>query len=47
MGHIVNPDKQYRLLQQRLDRNPTGAPDDPALVKGAKATTGGFKDLLE
>ena len=29
MGHIVNPDKEYRLLQQRLDRNVTGAPDSP------------------
>ncbi len=33
MGHSVNPDKEYRLLQARLNRNPTGAPDDPALLK--------------
>ena len=33
MGHIVNPDKEYRLLQQRLDRNVTGAPDSPAFTK--------------
>ncbi len=29
MGHIHNPDREYRLLQQRLDRNVTGAPDSP------------------
>ncbi|MFC1737078.1 4Fe-4S ferredoxin, partial [Candidatus Hydrogenedentota bacterium] len=33
MGHIVNPDREYRLLQQRLDRNITGAPDSPVLMK--------------
>jgi ferredoxin len=32
MGHIVNPDREYRLLQQRLDRNVTGAPDSPHLM---------------
>ncbi|MFQ5807829.1 MAG: 4Fe-4S binding protein [Phycisphaerae bacterium] len=33
MGHIVNPDREYRLLQQRLDRNVTGAPASPTFVK--------------
>ena len=33
MGHIVNPDKEYRLLQQRLDRNVTGAPDSPHFME--------------
>lgn len=33
MGHIVNPDREYRLLQERLDRNVTGAPDSPVLMK--------------
>jgi NAD-dependent dihydropyrimidine dehydrogenase PreA subunit len=30
MGHLVDTDRPYRLLQQRLDRNVTGAPDSPA-----------------
>jgi NAD-dependent dihydropyrimidine dehydrogenase PreA subunit len=29
MGHIVQSPRAYRLLQQRLDRNVTGAPDSP------------------
>ena len=33
MGHIHNPDKEYRLLQQRLDRNVTGAPDSPHFME--------------
>jgi len=33
MGHIVNHDHKYRLLQQRLDRNVTGAPESPTLIK--------------
>ena len=33
MGHVVNPDREYRLLQRRLDRNLTGAPASPALLK--------------
>ncbi len=33
MGHMVNPDRAYRLLQQRLDRNVTGAPSSPALLR--------------
>jgi ferredoxin len=33
VGHIVNPDREYRLLQQRLDRTPTGAPDSPVLMQ--------------
>lgn len=33
MGHIVNPDREYRLLQQRLDRNITGAPESPTFTK--------------
>ena len=31
MGHLVNPDRSYRLLQQQLDTTVTGAPDSPAL----------------
>jgi ferredoxin len=33
MGHIVNPDREYRLLQQRLGRNVTGAPESAVLIK--------------
>jgi ferredoxin len=33
MGHVVNPDREYRLLQRRMDRNVTGAPDSPTLTK--------------
>lgn len=33
MGHVVNPDREYRLLQQRMDGMVTGAPDSPALMK--------------
>ena len=33
MGHIHHPDKEYRLLQQRLNRNVTGAPDSPHFMQ--------------
>ncbi|UCD38573.1 MAG: 4Fe-4S ferredoxin, partial [Fidelibacterota bacterium] len=33
MGHAINSGKSYRLLQQRLDRNLTGAPDSPTFLK--------------
>ena len=33
MGHIANPDREYRLLQQRMDRNITGAPESPTFTK--------------
>jgi len=33
MGHTVNADREYRLLQQRLDREVTGAPDSPVFMK--------------
>ncbi len=33
MGHIANPDREYRLLQQRMDRNVTGAPASPTFTK--------------
>jgi len=33
MGHIVNVDREYQLLQKRLDRMVTGAPDSPILQK--------------
>jgi len=33
MGHSVNADREYRLLQQRLDRHMTGAPDSPTFMK--------------
>ncbi len=35
MGHhLVNPDRRYDRLQERLDRNVTGAPDSPAVRRG-------------
>lgn len=33
MGHIVNHDRKYHLLQQRLDRNVTGAPESPTFIR--------------
>ncbi len=33
MGHRVNPEKNYRLLQKQLDRNVTGAPESPTFMK--------------
>ena len=33
MGHIVNTDREYRLLQQKLDRHVNGAPDSPTFMK--------------
>lgn len=33
MGHTTAPPGPYRLLQQRLDRNVTGAPDSPAFLR--------------
>lgn len=33
MGHIVNPDREYRLLQQKLDKFITGAPESPVFTK--------------
>lgn len=33
MGHIANPDREYRLLQNRVDHTVTGAPDSPALMQ--------------
>ncbi len=33
MGHMVNPERTYQLLQKRLDRNVTGAPDSPQFQK--------------
>lgn len=32
MGHIVNSEREYLLLQQRLDRNLTGAPFSPVFI---------------
>lgn len=32
MGHVTNPERTYRLLQQRLDRTVTGAPASPTLI---------------
>lgn len=31
MGHTANSDREYRLLQKRLDRTITGAPESPVL----------------
>ncbi len=33
MGHLANPDRTYHLLQQRLDRNLTGAPESPVFMQ--------------
>lgn len=33
MGHITNPNKEYRLLQKKLDESVTGAPDSPTFQK--------------
>ncbi|MEE8451777.1 MAG: 4Fe-4S dicluster domain-containing protein [Thermoguttaceae bacterium] len=33
MGHVVNTDRQHRLLQQQLERTVCGAPDSPELMK--------------
>ncbi|MHC5056406.1 MAG: ATP-binding protein [Planctomycetota bacterium] len=33
MGHVVNAEREYRLLQQRLDREVTGAPDSPVFTQ--------------
>jgi NAD-dependent dihydropyrimidine dehydrogenase PreA subunit len=33
MGHVANPDRAYRLLQNRLDHMVTGAPDSPVLMQ--------------
>ncbi|MGI6092724.1 MAG: hypothetical protein ACOYD5_07035 [Negativicutes bacterium] len=32
MGHIINDEKEYRMLQQRLDYNLTGAPYSPIFM---------------
>ena len=31
--HLVNPEREYRLLQKRLDRNVTGAPASPVFTR--------------
>ena len=33
MGHVANPEREYRLLQQRYDRTVTGAPYSPTFIK--------------
>ncbi len=33
MGHTNTPDRTYQLLQQRLDKNVTGAPDSPSFTQ--------------
>ena len=33
MGHLASPEPPYRKLQQRLDRNITGAPDSPEFMQ--------------
>ncbi len=33
MGHIVNPEREYRLLQQQMDHFITSAPPSPALTE--------------
>lgn len=33
MGHQANADREYQLLQKRLDRTVTGAPESPALER--------------
>lgn len=33
MGHLATQDRTYQLLQQRLDRNVTGAPESPVFTQ--------------
>jgi hypothetical protein len=33
MGHVGNNEREYRLLQRRLDHNLTGAPYSPVLIQ--------------
>lgn len=33
MGHVISADREYRLLQQTLDRKIAGAPESPTLTK--------------
>lgn len=33
MGHLANPDRDYRLLQRRLNQTVTGAPFSPTLIQ--------------
>ena len=33
MGHVVNSERAYRLLQQQMDHNVSGAPETPAIMK--------------
>jgi len=33
VGHIVNPQREYRLLRRQLDRTVAGAPDSPILMQ--------------
>ena len=33
MGHHVNTDREYRLLQQRMDHHVSGVPETPAILQ--------------
>jgi hypothetical protein len=33
VGHLVNSDREYRLLQQQMDHAVTAVPDSPVLMK--------------
>lgn len=33
MGHIIHPEQEYRLLQRRLDRHVTGAPESETFIR--------------
>jgi hypothetical protein len=33
MGHVVNAEREYRLLQQQMDRNVNGVPESPVFLK--------------
>jgi len=46
MGHIINPDREYRLLQRRLDRHITGAPESEAFIKILKLLFSADEALL-
>ena len=46
MGHIVNSEREYRLLQQRLDQNVTGAPYSPVFIEILKMLFSSKKQRL-
>ena len=33
VGHVVNPEREYRLLRQQMDHNVSGVPETPTILK--------------